>query len=144
MTGDKDLLKINKIIYCLLILAVLILIICSNSVNATNLDENNLTDTSDHEIENSDISYAKIEDKKIEEKSDEKKIVKTDTTKNTKESDKLHDISLEEENIECDYGDIVDINVVTTPEVEEGVLSFYVNERLVGAKNLSILLPVIP
>ena len=137
MTGDKDLLKINKIIYCLLILAVLILIICSNSVNATNLDENNLTDTSDHEIENSDISYAKIEDKKIEEKSDEKKIVKTDTTKNTKESDKLHDISLEVENIECDYGDIVDINVVTTPEVEEGVLSFYVNERLVGAKNLS-------
>ena len=59
------------------------------------------------------------------------------TTKNYKRANPQQDISLYTEDIECDYGETVNIDVVTEPEVDEGVLSWFIDDMLVGAKNLS-------
>lgn len=130
-------LKSNKIMYCLLALAILVLIIGSNSANAASLDENNQTDSFEQRHANNEANIDKIEEKNIVDKTKTKNIIKTNDKKRSKGDNELKDITLTVENIECDYGNVADINVVTTPEVDEGVLSFYINERLVGAKNLS-------
>ena len=124
----RILLKSRKNLYFLLVLSMILLIgtgICS----AENIAENNTvysddTIEDDYETtdENVDVSFKNIEKVK---------------TENTKSEDNLMDLSLETEDIECDYGDYVDIDVITTPEVDEGVLSWFINGRLVGAKNLS-------
>ena len=130
-------LKSNKIMYCLLALAILVLIIGSNSANAASLDENNQTDSFEQRHANNEANIDKIEEKNIVDKTKTKNIIKTNDKKRSKGDNELKDITLTVENIECDYGNVADINVVTTPEVDEGVLSFYINERLVSAKNLS-------
>lgn len=122
--------------YCLLILAI-VLIVCSNHANAVSLDENNQTDSFEQTVPENDYKTAKIEDKNFINEENSKNIVKNNDNRNIKESEELQDMTLYVDDVECDYGDSVDINVVTNPEVDEGVLSFYVNERLVGAKNLS-------
>ena len=123
-------LKSKKNMICLLVLAITILIIGSNSANAVCLDESNQTYSFEQTLQNNDNSIAKTEKKDIKEN-------KNNTCRTSKGNDEAEDITLHVDDVECEYGDIVDINVMTTPEVDEGVLSFYVDERLVGAKNLS-------
>ncbi len=127
--------KSNKTMYCLLALAILILVVCSNSANAVSLNESNHTDSFEITQHTPDTNDDKVKVDTIEKSN--KNLVKKNYNTNTKENYELQDISLSVEDIECDYGDVVDVNVLTTPEVDEGILTFYVNERLVGAKNLS-------
>ena len=130
------LLKSNRTMYCLLILAMTI-IICSNYANAAVLDENNQTISLEHTNPENDLEIAETEDMNIANEENTKHIAKKKGNANTKENEELQDITLHVDDLECDYGDSVDINVVTTPEVDDGVLSFYVDDRLVGARNLS-------
>jgi hypothetical protein len=91
MTGDMNLLKSKRLMYFLLVLAILILIY-SNSVHATSLDGTNQTISFEESLSN-DPKIAKIDEKDIE-GIPTKKIVKTNSKENIKESHELQDISL--------------------------------------------------
>ena len=99
-------LKSNKIMYCLLALAILVLLIGSNSANAASLDENNQTDSFEQRHANNEANIDKIEEKNIVDKTKTKNIIKTNDKKVSKGDNELKNITLTVENIECDYGNV--------------------------------------
>lgn len=122
----------NRTMYCLLLLALVLLVAGANSCDAANPADNN----------NTVYEEAHSHDTAVMDENSEKDIKHNELNKNTapttsKGSEELKDISLEMEDVECEYGEVADLNVVTDPEVDEGVLTWYVNEMLVGTRNLS-------
>ena len=125
------LLNSNRTLYCLLFFAILVLFVGNlTSCNAMSIDDYNGTESimsNDNEFSNANIATS----------SNEKSLEKNLKTDKPKGNNQLKDISIYTEDIECDYGDVVNIDVTTDPEVDEGILTWYVDERAVGTRDLS-------
>jgi len=119
--------KSNRAMYILLVLAFVLVILGQNSVSATHVNQ---TD----ELANVNIEEYDMPDSvgSITEKSIYKNV-----KENEKNSPELADLSLSMEDVEVTYGEVANLDVVTSPEVDEGIMTWYVNERIVGAKNLT-------
>ena len=115
----------EKTLYFLLLIAVMTVVLTGSYASAASIDETNNT-----EILEDSMQTEHTRENTVIEKKDM-------TTKNYKRANPQQDISLYSEDIECDYGETVNIDVVTEPEVDEGVLSWFIEDMLVGAKNLS-------
>lgn len=123
----------DKTLYCLLFVAVIVLLVgnltCSNavSVDDTSFNATGNVISTDNELTNTN-------DKPI---ITEKSLNKNIKTENVKQNGQLEEITLSTDDIECNYGEVVNIDVTTDPEVDEGVLTWYVDESVVGIRNLS-------
>ncbi len=134
LTGkEENMLNSKQSMYCLLLLAIIVLIIGTGYSNAASISEDNLTD---NDLAKIDMTNEKNPETCIKEDKTIRTLEKTDTN-NVKGENELQPISIYTEDIECNYGDVVSMDVTTDPEVDEGLLTWYVNEKLVGVKNLS-------
>lgn len=124
-------LKSNRIMYLLLALTMLIAVLGLNSVSAASEDYTcNMTQDAEYvSMDDYHDSYDEIK---------EEKLIEKDTKENTKGDSELEEISLSMEDVEVNYGDIAEFNVITNPGVNEGVLALYIQQHIVGLKDLSV------
>ncbi len=125
MEESMTMLKSNRIMCLLFAVAIIVLVLGQNSASAVSLDsQDNMTIDADN-------TARAIDNPEYE----ESKTVKKDSQRNVKNSPE--EVTLSMEDVEADFGEVADMNVITTPVVDEGIISWYINEGIVGARNLS-------
>lgn len=134
------LMKSNQIMLCLFILAFFVLILGPYTTSAANATEHSTGIVKENfQKENT----AKIETpKKIQSvktnQTSQTSITKKTQSKEVKKSPQLEPIELYTEDVECNYGDVVELSVTTQPEgVDDGIITWFIDEDVVGVRNLS-------
>lgn len=125
-------LKIDRITFLFIASVILVLALGQSCVNASDVDSND-TITQDN-VDDAVVSYSDVNPKTED---SEYKTIDKNVKENVKNSPELEPVSLSMNDVEADFGDVVYMNVLTDPVVDEGILSWYIQDSIVGVRNLS-------
>lgn len=142
----------NKKTYTIFIVLFILLIglsVAAATDNNTDTKTTKTTDThkntaktTDNTIKSSDTTKHVKTDKTIETTKSNKtvtnNITKTERSSNTKSSPDLQPISISTNDVNCNYGDIVKLNVTTDPSgVTDGIITWFIDDDPVEVRNLA-------
>lgn len=132
--------KSKHLMLCLFIFVFLILVLGPYTTNAANITEHSSSNQKENiQKENTANieTHQKIQSVKTNQTS-QKSMAKKTQTKEVKKSPHLEPIELHTEDVECEYGDMVELSVTTQPEgVDDGIITWFIDEDVVGVRNLS-------
>ena len=142
----------NKKTYTIFIVLFILLIglsVAAATDNNTDTKTTKTTDThkntaktTDNTVKSSDTTKHVKTDKTTETTKSNKtvtsNITKTERSSNTKSSPDLQPISISTNDVNCNYGDIVKLNVTTDPSgVTDGIITWFIDDDPVEVRNLA-------
>lgn len=131
MEEKNIMLKVDRSTFLFLALVIFVLALGQSCVNAANVDsdDNTTLNSVDDVADNGNVNpYTQTR---------KDKTIRKNVNEDVKKGSELEPVSLSMDDVEVDFGEVAYMNVITDPVVDEGIMSWYIQDSIVGARNLS-------